>query len=100
MDLGNVESNSVEAAAAADPAADPALVGPAIWGGADHATLVDLAQTKYSGAGVRVAVIDDGLDYTHPAFGACTAINSGGDCRVIAGHDFTDGDSKTVSATQ
>jgi subtilisin family serine protease len=68
-----------------------------VWGGADHATLVDLAQSSFSGEGVRVAVVDDGLDYTHHAFGSCTGINSGGECRVVAGYDFTDDDEKTVS---
>jgi subtilisin family serine protease len=83
---------------AADLAADAALTEPAVWGGADHATLVDLAQSSFSGEGVRVAVVDDGLDYTHHAFGGCTGINSGGECRVVAGYDFTDNDSKTVSS--
>uniref|UniRef100_A0A383WEE7 Peptidase S8/S53 domain-containing protein n=1 Tax=Tetradesmus obliquus TaxID=3088 RepID=A0A383WEE7_TETOB len=83
------------ASAAADPAADPALTEPEVWGGADRVTLVDLAQSAYSGEGIRVAVVDDGLDYTHPAFGSCTGINSGGACRVVAGYDFTDEDTKT-----
>lgn len=30
-----------------------------------------------------------GIDYTHPAFGGCTAINEPfGRCRVVAGYDF------------
>jgi subtilisin family serine protease len=85
------------AASAADPTVDPALTEPEVWGGADRVTLVDLAQSKYSGEGIRVAVVDDGLDYTHPAFGGCTAINSGGSCRVVAGYDFTENDAKPVS---
>lgn len=76
---------------------ESAVAEPSIWGGADQATLVDLAQHKYSGQGVRIAIVDDGLDYTHPAFGGCTAINSGGKCRVVAGKDLVDGDNKTVS---
>jgi subtilisin family serine protease len=94
------EATAAAAAAAnpaADPAAEPTITEPAVWGGADHATLVDLAQSSFSGEGVRVAVVDDGLDYTHHAFGSCTAINSGGECRVVAGYDFTDDDVKTVS---
>lgn len=93
-DPGAVAANVAASAAAAS---DPAFAEPTIWGGADTATLVDLAQTDYSGQGERVAVVDDGLDFTHPAFGGCTAINSGGKCRVIAGKDYTDGDSITVS---
>ncbi|KAF8065463.1 RIN2 [Scenedesmus sp. PABB004] len=84
-------------AAAAGPAADAAgsAAEPSVWGGADEATLVGAAHARYSGAGVRVAVIDDGLDYTHPAFGACARIGAGGRCRVVAGRDFTDGDQIT-----
>jgi hypothetical protein len=30
-----------------------------------------------------------GIDYTHPAFGSCTAINEpAGQCRVVAGKDL------------
>lgn len=30
-----------------------------------------------------------GIDYTHPAFGGCTAINEpAGQCRVVAGKDL------------
>lgn len=96
-DLLQPVSAKAAAVPAADSAAVPAANEPAVWGGADHATLVDVAQSAYSGEGIRVAVVDDGLDYTHHAFGGCTAINSGGDCRVVAGFDFTDEDAKTVS---
>lgn len=68
---------------------------PEIIGGSDESTLVQLAQSKYLGQGIKVGVIDDGLDYTHPAFGSCTAIGKGENCRVVAGHDFTDGDDVT-----
>jgi subtilisin family serine protease len=98
-----LQPSPVQAAAAttaADPAVDPALTEPEVWGGADRVTLVDLAQSAYSGEGIRVAVVDDGLDYTHPAFGGCTGINSGGACRVVAGYDFTDEDSKVVSSSK
>jgi minor extracellular serine protease Vpr len=38
----------------------------------------------YTGEGVRVAMIDSGLDYHHPAFGGCL----GPGCRVEIGWDF------------
>lgn len=106
VDFGKIQSadpNAVAASVGSTAAAastDSAVAEPTIWGGADQSTTVDLAQSKYSGQGVRIAVIDDGLDYTHPAFGSCTAINSGGKCRVVAGKDLTDGDMKTVSVVR
>lgn len=43
------------------------------------------------GAGTTVAVLDSGLDYTRPAFGACTAPGSAG-CRVAASLDVAPND--------
>jgi hypothetical protein len=42
----------------------------------------------YTGAGLSVAVIDSGVDYTHPALGGCF----GAGCRVVAGYDFVNND--------
>ncbi|KAJ3115154.1 hypothetical protein HDU96_001120 [Phlyctochytrium bullatum] len=36
------------------------------------------------GAGIRVCVVDTGVDYTHPALGGCF----GQGCKVAFGHDF------------
>ena len=49
-------------------------------------TGADLAQNTlgYTGAGVRVAVIDTGVDYDHPDLGGCFGEN----CRVVTGWDF------------
>jgi len=42
----------------------------------------------YTGAGLSVAVLDSGIDYTHPALGGCF----GPGCRVVAGYDFANND--------
>jgi len=42
------------------------------------------------GAGVGVAVIDTGVDFTKAAFGSCTAAGSG--CRVVFAQDFAPND--------
>ena len=41
-----------------------------------------------TGKGIRVAVIDSGIDYTHPALGGCF----GPGCLVTHGYDWVDGD--------
>jgi subtilisin family serine protease len=71
---------------------DPGVVTPADGSTADLFSAVkmtgaDVAQgTGLTGQGVRVGVIDTGLDYGHPDFGACAAI--GGSCRVQFGTDL------------
>jgi subtilisin family serine protease len=59
-------------------------------------TGADIVQTQlgYTGAGVRVAVIDSGIDYTHPDLGGCF----GAGCRVELGYDFV-GDAFTGPAS-
>lgn len=42
------------------------------------------SQLGYTGSGIRVAVIDSGIDYTHPDLGGCF----GPGCRVELGYDF------------
>jgi minor extracellular serine protease Vpr len=55
-------------------------------------TGADVAQNELGldGRGVKVAIMDSGLDYTLPEFGRCSSI--GGSCRVAGGLDFV-GDS-------
>ncbi|KAJ3100219.1 hypothetical protein HDU97_002402 [Phlyctochytrium planicorne] len=45
------------------------------------------ARNKFgvTGKGIKVAVIDGGVDYKHPALGGCF----GAGCKVIKGYDFT-----------
>lgn len=65
-----------ETAAAEDPELSTALA----------MTGADVAQSElgYTGAGVKVAVMDTGIDYHHPDLGGCF----GPGCRVAAGWDF------------
>ncbi len=70
-------------------------------GGADLVTALamtgaDIAQSQlgYTGAGVRVAVIDTGIDYDHPDLGGCF----GPGCRVVTGWDFV-GDAYNADTT-
>ncbi len=49
-------------------------------------TGADVAQSElgYTGAGIKVAVMDTGIDYNHPDLGGCF----GAGCRVAKGWDF------------
>jgi uncharacterized repeat protein (TIGR01451 family) len=44
------------------------------------------------GAGTTVAVLDTGVDYTHSAFGSCTAPDTPAGCRVTTAIDFATDD--------
>lgn len=65
---------------ATSPLADPELATALAMTGADVAQ----AELGFSGAGVRVAVMDTGVDYHHPDLGGCF----GPGCRVVTGYDF------------
>ncbi|HZE88114.1 MAG TPA: S8 family serine peptidase, partial [Verrucomicrobiae bacterium] len=45
----------------------------------------------YTGAGMAVAIVDTGIDYTHPALGGC--LGNVSSCRVKGGFDFVNNDS-------
>ncbi len=53
-------------------------------------TGADIAQSElgYTGAGIKVAVMDTGIDYDHPDLGGCF----GPGCRVATGWDFVGDD--------
>ena len=41
-----------------------------------------------TGIGIKIAIIDTGIDYTHSALGACI----GSECKVLGGYDFVNND--------
>ncbi|WIA35656.1 hypothetical protein OEZ86_004068 [Tetradesmus obliquus] len=53
-------------------------------------TGVGAAQTRLqlNGAGIKIAIMDSGLNWKHPVFGGCTALGQGKVCRVVKGWDF------------
>ncbi len=50
--------------------------------------LFDTANNPMTGVGMVIAVIDTGVDYTHPDLGGCLGAN----CKVIGGYDFVNKD--------
>lgn len=62
-------------------------------------TGADVAQNElgFTGAGIKVAVMDTGIDYDHPDLGGCF----GPGCRVVTGWDFVgdDYDANPANAT-
>ena len=61
-------------------AEDPEMATALAMSGADVAQ----SELGYTGAGVKVAIMDTGIDYDHPDLGGCF----GPGCRVAAGWDF------------
>ena len=60
----------------------PLIGAPEVW------ALQDSQARSVTGHGVVVAIIDTGIDYTHPDLGGCL----GPGCRVIGGYDFVNSD--------
>ncbi len=57
--------------------------------GADQVwQLTDSRQRPITGQGIRVAIIDTGIDYTHPDLGGCF----GTGCKVVDGYDLKNND--------
>jgi len=64
----------------AEPVADPQLFTALSMTGADIAQ----SELGFTGKGIKVAVMDTGIDYHHPDLGGCF----GPGCRVATGWDF------------
>lgn len=54
--------------------------------------LEDNNGTVLSGKGIRVGVLDSGIDYTHPDLGGCF----GDSCKVAGGYDFYNNDADPI----
>lgn len=59
---------------------------------AESLPLIRQPSVGADGAGTTVAILDTGLDYTRPEFGACTAPGLPQGCRVVHAQDFAPGD--------
>ena len=59
-------------------------VQPELVNGVPAIGATALHSAGFRGAGMRIGIIDDGIDYTHPDLGGCL----GAGCKVIAGYDF------------
>lgn len=57
---------------------------PELQSSTDMIRAPEVVESGYDGTGVKVAIIDTGIDYTHPALGGCL----GTACRVARGYDF------------
>lgn len=60
----------------------PLIGAPGVW------AMTDPGGLPVTGLGMRVAIIDTGIDYTHPDLGGCFGLG----CRVISGFDFVNND--------
>lgn len=63
-------------------ASTQAIGATAVW------TLFDANNEPLTGRGRRIAILDTGVDYTHPDLGGCL----GPACKVIGGYDFVNND--------
>ena len=64
----------------------PSIGAPTVW------SMVDGSGNPVTGQGIRVGIIDSGIDYTHPALGGCF----GTGCKVAGGYDFVNGDANPM----
>lgn len=54
---------------------------PAVWERSD-------GTNSLTGVGTKIAIIDTGVDYTHPDLGGCLGVG----CKVVGGYDFVNSD--------
>lgn len=64
------------------PESVPLINAPLVW------AQLDSQGFNITGRNIKVAVIDTGVDYTHPDLGGCF----GPSCKVIGGYDFANND--------
>jgi subtilisin family serine protease len=66
----------------------PQIAAPTVW------AMKDSSGTNVTGVNVTIAIIDTGVDYTHPDLGGCTTQQFlDGNCKkVIGGYDFINND--------
>jgi subtilisin family serine protease len=63
---------------------------PQVW------AMLDSQSRTVTGRGVTVAVLDTGIDHTHPDLGGCI----GAGCKVAGGYNFVEGEDATNSMDQ
>lgn len=63
----------------------PVTHAPELW------AMRDAQARPVTGQGIKVAILDTGIDYTHPDLGGCI----GAGCKVVAGHNFIEGEDPT-----
>jgi minor extracellular serine protease Vpr len=73
---------------------EPDLATALVLTGADTVQ----SELGYTGKGIKVAVMDTGIDYHHPDLGGCSKI--GPDCRVVTGYDFVGDNFDAATATK
>lgn len=49
-----------------------------------------------TGRNQTICIIDTGIDFRDPAFGACGGVGVGSNCRVVGGFDFANGDTNPL----
>ena len=80
----NIYPNSEVKASLSDSV--PRIGAPEVW------AMTDPSGQTVTGKGIRVAIIDTGIDYTHPDLGGCL----GPSCRVIGGWDYVNNDANPM----
>jgi subtilisin family serine protease/uncharacterized membrane protein YgcG len=63
----------------------PVTEAPELW------AMRDGVGNNVTGRGITVAILDTGVDYTHPDLGGCVGAN----CKVVAGYNFVSGEDPT-----